>query len=47
MLVSHVWQGKWAEYDDRGVPTKNIKKKKPAKKENDGLEVFFHDACDR
>jgi len=36
--------GKWLEYDERGVPTKNIKKKKPTKKEKDGLETEFLDA---
>jgi len=36
--------GKWSEYDDRGVPTKNIKKKKPTKKEKDALETEYLDA---
>jgi hypothetical protein len=34
----------WCEYDDRGVPTKNAKKKKPTKKERDALEAEFLDA---
>lgn len=37
-------QGKWLEYDDRGVPTKNVKKKKPTRKEKDGLEQEYLDA---
>jgi len=36
--------GKWSEYDERGVPTKNNKKKKPSKKEKDGLESEFLEA---
>jgi len=34
-------EGKWSEYDERGVPTKNIKKKKPTKKEKDQLETEY------
>lgn len=34
-------EGKWSEYDDRGVPTKNLKKKKPTKKEKEELEVAY------
>lgn len=37
-------QGQWLEYDERGVPTKNIKKKKPTKKEKDFLEQEYLDA---
>mmetsp|Transcript_79960 Transcript_79960/g.232149 ORF Transcript_79960/g.232149 Transcript_79960/m.232149 type:complete len:295 (-) Transcript_79960:105-989(-) len=37
-------EGKWSEYDDRGVPTKNSKKRKPTKKEKDNLEAEFLDA---
>lgn len=40
-------QGKWLEYDDRGVPTKNIKKKKPTKKEKDALEAEYLEAKKR
>lgn len=34
-------EGKWGEYDDRGVPVKTIKKKKLSKKEKDGLETEY------
>jgi len=34
---------KWSEYDERGVPTKNNKKKKPTKKEKDQLESDYLD----
>jgi len=37
-------EGKWSEYDDRGVPTKTSKKKKPTKKEKDALENEYLDA---
>jgi len=37
-------EGKWAEYDERGVPTKNMKKKKTSKKEKEALEVEYLDA---
>lgn len=37
-------EGMWSEYDDRGVPQKNIKKKKPTKKEKDALETEYLDA---
>lgn len=37
-------EGKWSEYDERGVPMKNIKKKKPTKKEKDALETEYLDA---
>jgi hypothetical protein len=37
-------EGVWSEYDDRGVPTKNIKKKKPTKKEKEQLESDYLDA---
>lgn len=37
-------EGKWSEYDERGVPTKSIKKKKPTKKEKDGLEQEYLEA---
>jgi len=37
-------EGKWSEYDERGVPQKNIKKKKPTKKEKDALETEYLDA---
>lgn len=37
-------EGKWSEYDERGVPVKNIKKKKPTKKEKEGLESEYLDA---
>lgn len=37
-------EGKWSEYDDRGVPSKNIKKKKPTKKEKEQLETEYIDA---
>jgi hypothetical protein len=37
-------EGKWSEYDERGVPTKNIKKKKPTKKEKEQLETEYLDA---
>lgn len=36
-------EGQWSEYDDRGVPTKNMKKKKPTKKEKDVLETEYLD----
>lgn len=31
----------WIEFDERGVPTKNAKKKKPTKKEKDDLEQEY------
>lgn len=34
---------KWSEYDERGVPIKNNKKKKPTKKEKDQLESDYLD----
>eukprot|EP00746_Dinoflagellata_sp_MGD_P162363 gnl/MRDRNA2_/MRDRNA2_89896_c0_seq1.p1 gnl/MRDRNA2_/MRDRNA2_89896_c0~~gnl/MRDRNA2_/MRDRNA2_89896_c0_seq1.p1 ORF type:complete len:448 (-),score=123.21 gnl/MRDRNA2_/MRDRNA2_89896_c0_seq1:34-1377(-) len=34
-------EGKWSEYDDRGVPLKNAKKKKLAKKEKDAVEAEY------
>jgi len=34
-------KGAWSEYDDRGVPTKNAKKKKLTKKEKDQYEQEF------
>ena len=34
-------EGKWSEYDDRGVPAKNLKKKKPTKKEKEVLEAEY------
>lgn len=34
-------EGKWSEYDDRGVPVKNIKKKKLAKKEQQQVEAEY------
>jgi len=37
-------EGKWSEYDDRGVPVKNMKKKKPTKKEKEVLETEYLDA---
>jgi len=37
-------EGKWSEFDERGVPTKSAKKKKPSKKEKDALEVQYLDA---
>lgn len=37
-------EGKWSEYDDRGVPSKNLKKKKPTKKEKDQLEAEYLEA---
>jgi len=37
-------EGKWSEYDDRGVPAKNMKKKKPTKKEKEVLEAEYLDA---
>lgn len=37
-------EGMWSEYDDRGVPAKNVKKKKPTKKEKEVLEVEYLDA---
>lgn len=37
-------EDKWSEFDERGVPTKNMKKKKPTKKEKDALETEYLDA---
>mmetsp|Transcript_107662 Transcript_107662/g.213952 ORF Transcript_107662/g.213952 Transcript_107662/m.213952 type:complete len:261 (+) Transcript_107662:114-896(+) len=37
-------EGKWSEYDERGVPSRTAKKKKPSKKEKDALEVQYLDA---
>merc|ERR1719262_980949 len=37
-------EGKWLEYDERGVPTKDVKKKKPTKKQKDELEQQYLDA---
>lgn len=37
-------EGKWSEWDERGVPSKTSKKKKPSKKEKDALEVQYLDA---
>lgn len=37
-------EGKWSEYDERGVPQKNAKKKKLTKKEKDQLETEFLEA---
>jgi len=37
-------EGKWSEYDERGVPLKNAKKKKPTKKEKEVLETEYLDA---
>jgi len=37
-------EGKWSEYDDRGVPAKSIKKKKPTKKEKEVLEAELIEA---
>jgi len=37
-------EGKWSEYDERGVPCRTAKKKKPSKKEKDALEVQYLDA---
>lgn len=36
--------GQWMEYDERGVPTKTIKKKKVAKKVKDGLDAEYLEA---
>lgn len=37
-------EGKWLEYDERGVPTKTIRKKKLTKKEKDALEAEYLEA---
>lgn len=37
-------EGLWMEFDERGVPMRNIKKKKPAKKERDDLEQEYLNA---
>lgn len=34
-------EGKWSEYDDRGVPTKTVKGKKLGKKEKDTVEADY------
>jgi len=42
-FTTGIHDGKWSEYDERGVPAKSIKKKKPTKKEKDQLEQEYLD----
>lgn len=35
---------KWSEFDERGVPVRNLKKKKPPKKEREVIEAEYLDA---
>eukprot|EP00933_Yihiella_yeosuensis_P035973 TRINITY_DN2966_c0_g2_i3.p1 TRINITY_DN2966_c0_g2~~TRINITY_DN2966_c0_g2_i3.p1 ORF type:complete len:272 (-),score=76.34 TRINITY_DN2966_c0_g2_i3:2529-3344(-) len=41
-LGSHA--GKWSEYDERGVPIKNMSKKKPSRKEKESMEAEYMEA---